>query len=205
MTPFLQGFAAELEKTARYPISKAMTSRVRSGISTALLNAIPLAAGGVPLATAGAIAAASAPIYAGAKHINRVVHNRGMAGRIAMGGGALRKGEVARLAEILNTTPERTMKIVQRAADPSAPTRPISRALTGFPLLDRIPRFISARGLAGRTLDGGFGNTAGEDALIGSLRRAQLRENAGRVLRVGAPIAAGGGAGVLGALAMGDA
>lgn len=190
---FEYGFHDEIEKQAKYPVSRLLSSIPAHLFAGGALGGVNAAMIGKSVPMGKLIGGASQG--AGAT-LGRVLNARALKGRIARGGKGLTGSEKKRLAEVVGVSVPRLEKIMKSMDTgkgvASMSTNSISRALntkwTGLPILDR---FVHSRGMAGRALDGGSGLLKSEKAIIDSLVNANRSRTA---KQVGLAALLGGGA-----------
>jgi len=185
MTVFDNAFYDELEKVAKYGISRVLSHAapmgLAEGVSAAALTHNPFIAlaGGAKGVAEGSLA--------------RRIFGRGLAGRIARGGKGMTKQEIKRLAEGLHVSEKELLHAIKSKAGKGLPTMPVSRALsTKYNPLNIPDRFIRARGMAGNMLAGNKHMTKRELEIVEDLRKTVHRRRLGRI---GAGAGAGAGYG----------
>jgi hypothetical protein len=175
---FIEAFSDELEKLAKYPISRLLTGRV-------------------PAATVGAVQGALIHPLAGAafagrdllhQQLFRTVGGRALAGRLARGGKGLMKHEKKKLSEALGVSEGRLEKLIASHAkrQKGGKTYPVSRALsTKYNPLSIPRRLVDTRAMAGRAARGGKGMTKREREILAALKKEKTVSNVKRGLLAG--------------------
>lgn len=194
MNQLTLSFSDELEKIAKYPISKLLTSRgVAGGVGAGAGIGIGAATGGGALPLAALMGARGA----GEAALGRIISSRGMAGRLRRGGKGLMKHDIKRLAEATGSSEADVLKAIASMGQKGGKTNPISRFLTAKYNPLNIPgRMIGARGMAGRALDGPGTLMGREGKTLSELGDAVKKVKRTRALKRGG--AAAGGAATLG-------
>lgn len=195
MSQFTVSFADELEKIAKYPISKLLTSRgVAGGVGAGAGMSLGALGGPATMLLGGALSGGRA---AGEAALGRIISSRGMAGRLRRGGKGLMKHDIRRLAEATGSSEADVLKAIAAMGKKGGKTNPISRFLTAKYNPLNIPgRMINVRGMTGRALDGS-GTLMGREAkTLEELQGAVKKVKRTRALKRGG--AAAGGAATLG-------
>jgi len=174
MNNFYNGFADELIKEAKYPISRFLTHRAGSGA----MDAVGHAAAGTALGPAAAVGGLEVALQS----LRRGIGGRALHGRLVRGGKGLMGHEKKKLAETLGVSVPEVEKIIARyaAKHRGGKTHPVSRALSTKYNPIAIPRrILDTRAMAGRAAAGGKGMTKREREIVKVLRGEKTQ--AGRI------------------------
>ena len=170
MDAFMTGFGSELVKTAKYPISRFLSSRLAGAAGSGADYATKAHLVGAGLGPIAALGGLGAGIGLGAAQLRRVVGGRAAMGRLARGGKGLMVHEKKRLAEAAGVTLPELEKVLVRVGKKGGKTYPVSRAIsTKYNPLMAIERIIGSRGFAGRAGRGGKAMTGREKQLLEAL------------------------------------
>ena len=193
MDTFTNGFADELVKTAKYPISRLFSSPHVGGAVGGAAGAIGAGPLAVPLGAMGALSSATGMQGGRARALKALLVRAGQ------GGKGLMKQERKRLAEAtgmsIKDVDVALKRVGRKHINRTGDRARLERAATyKYNPLAALQRAIGARGFAGRAARGGKGLQASELELIEMLRK----EKPGKLkkLLAGAATAGGLGAGV---------
>lgn len=191
MDNFTNGFGDELVKTAKYPISRLLSSPHAAGVSgaAASVGSGPLA---IPMGALGALTGATTLQGSRGRAVKALLVRAGQ------GGKGLMKHERKRLAEAtgmsIKDVDVALKRVGKKHINRTGDRARLERAATyKYNPISALQRFVGARGLAGRAARG-QGLQASELELLESLRKAKPGKL--KKIMAGGATAGGLGAGI---------